>query len=91
MAKATYRVRETKDRILATYTGDLANAAEKARQDLRREVNNPDIEHWQWLAGQAQKRLLAHDRKIDRINTFLRIAEQELERQNQGDGQEVAQ
>lgn len=78
MSKSTYHIKETKNRRVFTYSGDLKEALEKARKDLQKEKENPDIEHWEWLKKKAVSAILAHENKMKRIEAFIRCAEQHL-------------
>jgi hypothetical protein len=57
MNKNTYHIKETKQGRKFEYTGDLKEAIEKAREDLRK-----------------------HEKKIERIEAFIRSAERSLEK-----------
>ena len=43
MSKSTYHIKETKNSYSFSYSGDLKEAVEKARKDLDKERENPDI------------------------------------------------
>ena len=91
--KSTYQIKETKNKRIFSYTGDLAEAIEKAKKDLRKEKENPEIPYWIWIKGKAQKQIEAHNRKIERREALIRIAEKHLkeERENEKATQERKQ
>lgn len=79
MGKSTYHIKETKDSYKMSYSGDLKEALEKARKDLQKEKENPDIAHWEWIRKKAVSAILAHERKVTRLKKFIKCAEQNLE------------
>lgn len=81
MSKSTYHIKETKNTRQFSYTGDLAEAIEKAKKDLRKEKENPDIQQWEWIKKKAEKAIVSHENKVDRIEEFIKCAERELEKQ----------
>ncbi|MCM1439593.1 MAG: hypothetical protein NC131_10395 [Roseburia sp.] len=78
MGKSTYSVKETKYSRKFLYSGDLKEALEKARKDLQKEKDNPDIAYWEWIKKKAVNAILAHERKVERIEAFIQCAEQNL-------------
>jgi hypothetical protein len=80
MSKSTYCIKETKNGRKFIYTGDLREATEKARKDLKKEEENEDIEYWQWIKRKAQAAIRAHEKKIGRIEAFIQCAERTLEK-----------
>lgn len=78
MTKSTYHVKETKEGYKFSYSGILEEALEKARRDLEKEEENPDLAHWEWIKKKAQSNLLSHERKIARLKAFIRCAEWNL-------------
>lgn len=78
MGKSTYHIKETKDRYSFTYGGDLKEALEKARKDLQKEKENPEIAYWEWIRKKAGSALLAHEKRKARISAFIKCAEQNL-------------
>lgn len=44
MGKSTYHIKETKDKYIFSYSGDLTEALAKAERDLKAALNDPNIE-----------------------------------------------
>lgn len=86
MSKSTYHIKETKSMRSFTYSGDLKEALEKARKDLQKEKENPDIAHWEWIRKKAIGAITAHENKIERIEAFIRCAERNLKESEAGNG-----
>lgn len=86
MGKSTYHIKETKNSYKFSYSGDLKEALEKARKDLQKEKENPDIAHWEWIRKKAVSAILAHEKKKARIEAFIRCAEQNLKESEAGNG-----
>ena len=86
MDKSTYHIKETKNNYSFSYSGDLKEALEKARKDLQKEKENPDIAHWEWIRKKAVSAILAHEKKKARIEAFIRCAEQNLKESEAGNG-----
>lgn len=86
MGKSTYHIKETKSNYSFSYSGDLKEALEKARKDLHKEEGNPDIAYWEWIRKKAVSAILAHERKVARIKTFIKCAEQNLKESEAGNG-----
>lgn len=87
MTKASYKIRETKNARHFTYSGNLEDAIEKAKTDLKKEKENKEIPQWFWLYGKAKKAIEAHNRKIANIEAFIRCAEGELKKEDRGNEQ----
>ena len=83
MKKSTYQIRETKNAYHFSYSGDLQEAINKAERDLQRERDNSEIERWKWIQEKAAKAIDAHERKIRRIEAFIRRAREEVKRNEQ--------
>lgn len=79
MSKATYRIKENKDNCSFTYSGDLGEAIEKARKDLQKEKDNPDVSYWLWIKDKAEKALGSHYNRIHRIEAFIKCAQRQLD------------
>ena len=86
MGKSTYHIKETKDSYKFSYSGDLKEALEKARKDLKKEEQNPDIAYWEWIKKKAVSAILAHERKIAKIRAFIKCAERNLKESEAGNG-----
>ncbi len=86
MGKSTYHIKEIKNSYRFSYSGDLKEALEKARKDLQKEKENPDIAYWEWIRKKAASAILAHERKAERIEAFIRCAEQNLKESEAGNG-----
>lgn len=86
MSKSTYHVKETKDSYKFSYSGDLKEALEKARKDLQKEKENPEIAYWEWIRKKAVGAILAHERKVARLKAFIKCAEQNLKESEAGNG-----
>lgn len=76
--KSNYSIKESKDKYNFTYSGDLGEALEKAKKDLQKEKENPDIPHWLWIKSKAEKAIKAHNNRIRRIQAFIDCAERHL-------------
>lgn len=76
--KSSYRVKEIKDEYKMSYTGDLAEALEKAKTDLDKRQGDPNMQHWKWIKEKATKEIQANQRAIERIKVFIRTAERQL-------------
>lgn len=81
MEKSRYYIKETKDRYKFAYTGDLKDALQKARGDLQREKCNPETAYYEWAFKKAQSAILAHNRKMARLEAFIERAEITLEKE----------
>ncbi len=79
MGKSTYKVKETKESYKFSYTGNLAEALEKARNDLDNERGNTEIQYWEWIKKKADAAIMAHRRKKARIEAFIKAATRQLE------------
>lgn len=86
MNKSTYHIKETKNSYSFSYSGDLKEALEKARKDLQKEKENPDITYWEWIRKKAVSAILAHEKKRARIEAFIKCAEQNLKKGEAGNG-----
>ncbi|MBD5536881.1 MAG: hypothetical protein HDQ99_14755 [Lachnospiraceae bacterium] len=80
MSKSTYHVKETKNGYKLSFTGDLKEATEKARKDLQKEEDNQEIAYWDWIRKKAERAVLVHSKKIEKIKVFIRAAEREMEK-----------
>ena len=78
MNKSTYSIKETKDSYKMSYTGDLSEALEKAKADLKKALNDKDLQHWIFLKEKADSMIKANARKIERLQAFIRVAERQL-------------
>lgn len=83
---SSYRVKESKDAYKMSYSGDLEEALEKARLDLVKKAEDPNMQYWQWLKDKATKEIEANDRAIKRIKTFISAAERQLKEQETDNG-----
>lgn len=86
MGKSTYHIKEKKDSYSFSYSGDLKEALEKACKDLQKEKDNPDIAHWEWIRKKAVSAIMAHERKVARLEAFIRCAERNLKEREAGNG-----
>lgn len=68
-----------------SYSGDLQEALNKAKEDLRRECENKEILHWEWLKKKAEAAIKAHRSKIEKLEAFIRVAERQLAKQTEED------
>lgn len=80
MSKSTYHVKETKNFYKLSYSGDLKEAMEKAQKDLKKEEANQEIGYWRWIRKKAESVILTHEKKIKRIEAFIRAAEKEIQK-----------
>ena len=78
MAKSNYHIKETKNSYKLSYSGDLAEALEKAKEDLKKTLNDKELQYWIWIKDKAEKAINANDRKIKRLQAFVAAAEREL-------------
>lgn len=81
--KSSYSIKESKGRYNFTYSGDLGEATEKAKKDLKKEKENPDIPYWLWIKSRAEKAINAHNNRIRRIQAFIDCAERHLKAENE--------
>lgn len=70
----------------ASYSGDLHEALEKAKTDLKKYLNDKNIEKWVWLKEKAEAEIAANKRAIERAQTFIKLAEKELKKQEAENG-----
>lgn len=78
---ATWKVTLKKNTYRASYSGDLHEALEKAKSDLKKYLNDKDIEKWVWLKEKAGVAIAANKRAIERAQIFIELAEEELKKQ----------
>ncbi len=85
MTKSTFSIRRTKTQRKMTYTGDLTEAIQKAKQELDKKQKEGAIQraHLTWAYERAKKELTAWDNRIDDLKTFIRLAEQQLENEKE--------
>lgn len=76
-----YRVKETNNAYKMSYFGNLEEALHKARLDLEKRHNDPNMQHWEWLKDKATKEIEANNRAIKRIKIFISAAEKQLKQQ----------
>ena len=55
MAKSNYHIKETKNSYKLSYSGDSAEALEKAREDLKKTLNDQELQYWIWIKDKAKK------------------------------------
>ena len=78
MAKSNYHIKETKNSYKLSYSGDLAEALEKAKEDLKKTLNDQELQYWIWIKDKAEKAINANSRKIERLQAFIKVAERQL-------------
>lgn len=83
--KSNYHIKSKKDHYEMSYSGDLQEALNKAKEDLRRERENKEILHWEWLEKKAEAAIKAHRSKIEKLEAFIRAAERQLAKQTEED------
>lgn len=81
MGKSTYHIKETKDKYVLSYSGDLTEALAKAERDLKTALNNPDIEKWVWIKDKAEKAIKANGSRARKLQEFIKVAKRQLERE----------
>jgi hypothetical protein len=81
MGKSTYHIKETKDKYVLSYSGDLTEALAKAERDLKTALNNPDIEKWVWIKDKAEKAIKANGSRVRKLQEFIKVAKRQLERE----------
>lgn len=70
----------------AVYSGDLNEALEKAKADLKKYLKDKNIEKWVWLKEKAEAEIAANKRAIERVQIFIELAEKELKNKETGNG-----
>lgn len=83
--KSNYHIKSKKNHYEMSYSGDLQEALNKAKEDLRRERENKEILHWEWLKKKAEAAIKAHRSKIEKLEAFIRVAERQLAKQTEED------
>lgn len=83
--KSYYHIKSKKNHYEMSYSGDLQEALNKAKEDLRRECENKEILHWEWLKKKAEAAIKAHRSKIEKLEAFIRVAERQLAKQTEED------
>lgn len=81
MGKSTYHIKETKDKYVFSYSGDLTETLAKAERDLKTALNNPDIEKWVWIKDKAEKAIKANGSRVRKLQEFIKVAKRQLERE----------
>lgn len=83
--KSNYHIKSKKNHYEMSYSGDLQEALNKAKEDLRRECENKEILHWEWLKKKAEAAIKAHRSKIEKLEAFIRVAERQLAKRTEED------
>lgn len=83
---ATWKVTQKGNYNNASYSGDLHEALEKAETDLKKYLHDKDIPKWVWLKGIAEAKIAANKRAIERAQIFIRLAKEELKKQEAENG-----
>lgn len=83
---ATWKVTSKGNCYKACYSGDLHEALEKAETDLKKYLNDKNIEKWVWLKEKAEAEIAANKRAIERAQVFIRLAKEELKGQEADNG-----
>lgn len=83
---ATWKVTSKGNCYKASYSGDLHEALEKAENDLKKYLNDKNIEKWVWLKEKAAAEIAVNKRAIERAQIFIRLAEKELKKQEAENG-----
>lgn len=83
--KSNHHIKSKKNHYEMSYSGDLQEALNKAKEDLRRECENKEILHWEWLKKKAEAAIKAHRSKIEKLEAFIRVAERQLAKQTEED------
>ncbi len=83
--KSNYHIKSKKNHYEMSYSGDLQEALNKAKEDLCRECENKEILHWEWLKKKAEAAIKAHRSKIEKLEAFIRVAERQLAKQTEED------
>lgn len=81
MGKSTYHIKETKDKYVLSYSGDLTEALAKAERDLKAALNDPNIEKWVWIKDKAEKAIKANGSRVRKLQEFIKVAKRQLERE----------
>ena len=90
MGKSTYSIKESKNRYSFTYSGDLGEAIEKAKADLKKEQENTEFMRWEWIKKKADAAITAHFNRMRRITAFIECAERHLEEERTAGNEEKA-
>lgn len=83
---ATWKVTSKKGYYSASYSGDLHEALEKAKTDLKKYLHDKNIEKWVWIKEKAEAEIAANKRAIERAQIFIELAEKELKKKEAGNG-----
>ncbi len=81
--KGNYHIKTEKGYYKLTYSGDLEAALEKAKTDLQKERENTELLRWEWIKKKAETAIKAHKTKIEKLETFIRAAEREINSQKE--------
>ena len=91
MGKSTYSIKESKGRYSFTYSGDLGEAIEKAKADLKKEQENTEFMRWEWIKKKADAAITAHFNRVRRITAFIECAERHLAEERAAGNEETTQ
>lgn len=76
--KSNYHIKSEKGYYKLSYSGDLEEALQKAKADLKKEQENTEFLRWEWIKAKAETAIKAHHTKIDKLQSFIRAAEREI-------------
>lgn len=84
--KGSFTIRHNKkDGRRFTYSGDLKAAIDKAEKELSSKMSNTTKRLFLlWTYDRAKKELEAWDRRIVDLKDFIRLAKEELQKQEEG-------
>ncbi len=86
MAKSNFSIKHIKNGRRFTYSGDLREAIDKAEKELReKEENFTKRSFLLWTYQRAKKELEAWDRRIDDLHAFIKVAREELSKQEESE------
>lgn len=64
------------------YTGDLAEAVEKAKEELKKKKESQERAFLLWQYERAKKAYLAYEQRIDDLNGFIECVERDTKKDN---------
>lgn len=83
--KGSFSIKHKKSGRSFTYSGDLKAAIDKAEKELSNKLSDTTKRLFLfWTYERAKKELEAWDRRIADLKEFIRLAKNELEKQEEG-------
>ena len=84
------RVKRTKNKVTYSFTGELQNELETAKKELNKKIQSQERTFLQWQLKKAQKAYNNYEKRIEDLQTFIRLAEKKIaekEEERHEDGQ----